>query len=89
MWGGGKWFASTAASRLLGGEADPGGSGVVPRSQLKRGIRSKDKGTVYATSPKRAVYPRFLTVNGTDYTDGGKGDLVYKSADGALLDLRH
>ena len=86
VWGGGNWFVSEAAQRLLGGGSE-GGSGVVPRSRLRKDIRFAEKGTVYATSPKKAVYPTLVIVNGTTYTDGGRGDLVYRSEADAVLDL--
>ena len=87
VWGGGSWFVSESAQRLLEGGSG-GGSGVVPRSRLRKDIKFADKGTVYATWPKKAVYPTLVTVNGTTYTGSEKGDLVYKSEGGAVLDLR-
>ena len=82
VWGGGSWFAGPAAARLLGG---PGGA--IPNSQLRRSIRSANKGTVYAASPRRAVYPTSMVVNGTNFTHGGEGDSRYRSKAGQVLDL--
>ena len=80
VWGGGKWFASPEAGRLLSG-----GSGVTPKRLLRRGIRSENKGTVYATEPTRSVFPTFIVVNGTKYTD--IGGMVYESESGIVLNL--
>ncbi|KAI4114648.1 MAG: hypothetical protein LQ345_004608 [Seirophora villosa] len=80
--GDGNWFANPRVSRLLGY-----GSGVRPRSRLRRDIRSERKGTVYARSPFRRVDPTIIEVNGSTYTYSGKGDLAYKDAFGKLLNL--
>ena len=40
VWCGGKWFVSDAAAKFLGG----GGSGVLPRSKLRRDMWSTSKG---------------------------------------------
>ena len=87
VWGGGRWFASESASRLLGVGTSTG-NGVTRKSTLKREIRSANKGTVYAMPPRRVVYPTFMVLNGTNYTDEGRGDLVYRSDSGTILDLR-
>ncbi|KAL8834376.1 MAG: hypothetical protein Q9170_003786 [Blastenia crenularia] len=71
-WGGGKWFASPAAQRLLAG-----GSSVVPRSRLRRNIRSVEKGDVYARSPPRSVLPDQVVWDGTLYTGNGSADAMY------------
>ncbi|KAI9703229.1 MAG: hypothetical protein M1836_007794 [Candelina mexicana] len=34
-----------------------------------------------------SVYPDIITIKGTNYTDGGLGNLIYKSANGELLNL--
>ena len=68
VWGGGKWFASPAAERLLGGKGHP---------SPKRDIRSRDKGTMYARPPKVMVVPTFININGTEYIDGGSGNHMY------------
>ncbi|KAL8734089.1 MAG: hypothetical protein Q9181_003318 [Wetmoreana brouardii] len=81
VWGGGRWFVSTAADRLLSG-----GSRSLSRKG-RRDIRSPEKGTVYARPPRRAVYPTFITVNGTEYSDGGAGNLIYTDETGKTLDL--
>lgn len=53
-----------------------GGRGVAPRSRLRKDIGFANKGIVYATSAKKAVYPTFVIVNGMTYTDAGTGDLL-------------
>lgn len=82
VWGGGKWFSSPAASRTLGYAA-----GISPRSRLRRDVRSEAKGTVHAGRPPRWIYPTVIRVNGTNYTDGGAGNLVYKDGAGVALNL--
>lgn len=79
VWGGGSWFASHGASS----------SRIIPRSLARRGIISALKGTYYWTTPPRWTWPTFVTVNGTEYTDSGTRSLIYKSAGGEILDLRH
>lgn len=61
-WGGGKWFSSPAASRLLGSAA-----GIGPKSMLRRDVRSRAKGKVYAGRPRRWIYPSYIDFNGTRY----------------------
>ncbi|KAL8702133.1 MAG: hypothetical protein Q9201_004567 [Fulgogasparrea decipioides] len=82
VWGGGKWFSSPSASRLLGYSV-----GVTPRSRLRRDVRSKLKGTVYAGRPPRWTYPAFIRVDGANYTHDGAGGLVYKDEAGSMLNL--
>ena len=77
MWGGGKWFANHGAST----------SSIIPRSTAKRNIISALKGTYYWTTPPRWTWPTFVTVNGTQYTDNGVGNLEYQSVTGETLDL--
>ena len=78
LWSGGNWFVSEAAQGQLGGGSG-GGSGVVLRSRLMKGIRLADKGILYATSPKKTVYLTFVTA---------RGEQVYSSEGGAVLELR-
>lgn len=80
VWGGGKWFASPAADRLLGGR-----SGL----NLRRDLRSAKKGDVYARPPRRVVYPTFITMNGTEYSsDEGAESFMYTNHDtGTKLNL--
>ena len=78
VWGGGSWFSGPAAARLLGGRA-----GAIPK--MRRSIRSASKGTVYALSPRRAVHPTSMVVNGTNFTHGGAGDFRYGSEAGEVL----
>lgn len=82
VWGGGHWFVSPSAAKLLSGEG-----GVIPTSQSRRDIRSKKEGAVYAMSPRRSIHPTFITVNGTKYTGSDAGALVYRSDAGDVLDL--
>ena len=75
---------SEAAARLLDVAVR---SGITPKSKSRRGIRSANKGNVLVGRPPRWIYPTFLSVNGTTYTDGGAGNLIYTSDGGAVLNL--
>ena len=75
VWGGGQWFANQA------------GASTLSQVHSKRGIVSANKGTAYITAPFRWQYPDLIAVNGTNYTDDGRGDLVYRSEDGMMLNL--
>lgn len=82
VWGGGKWFVSPAADRLLAG----GGKSVSRNG--RRDIRSPEKGTVYARSPRALVYPTFVTINGTEYSNEGMENLIYTdTTTGSILNL--
>ncbi|KAL8759596.1 MAG: hypothetical protein Q9199_000640 [Rusavskia elegans] len=83
VWGGGKWFASSAAEAALGRMT------IVPRGvRHRRDIRSSEKGQVYTQNPPRAVYP-VITINGTSYTFNEKlaGDGLYTNDAGEVLNL--
>ncbi|KAL8868388.1 MAG: hypothetical protein Q9174_005027 [Haloplaca sp. 1 TL-2023] len=82
VWGGGKWFSSPAASRILGYAP-----GVRPRSHLRRDIRSESKGQVYAGRPPRFVYPAIIKWNGKIYHDSGSVNQTYVDDNGITLDL--
>lgn len=60
---------------------------VKPTTPTKEGGKPENKGTVYATAPSLWRYPDFIMVNGTNYTDDGRGDLVYRNETGVILDL--
>ncbi|KAL8720695.1 MAG: hypothetical protein Q9225_002488 [Loekoesia sp. 1 TL-2023] len=80
VWGGGKWFASPAADRLLGGRGS---------WKLQRDLRSAAKGNVYARPPRKVIYPTFITINGTEYSsDEAAGNFMYTHHDtGTKLNL--
>lgn len=44
-------------------------------------------GTVYITDPPREKYADLISINGTDYTDDGRGDMVYRDERGRALDF--
>ena len=85
-WGGGTWFANQAARDMLA-RGGSGGfvSGPIPKVRSKRGIRSQEKGTIYAQGPQKWVWPDVVVVNGTEYKGGG-GGLLYES-EGKMLNL--
>lgn len=78
VWGGGRWFVSGAASRLLGGGQS------LPRGLLERGIRSEKKGEVYSRGPPRVVFPDGIEIGGKRFTGGGEIE-VYENSVGALV----
>ncbi|KAL8639929.1 MAG: hypothetical protein Q9228_003093 [Teloschistes exilis] len=82
VYGGGDWFSSPAASRILGSTTR-----ASPKSRLRRDIRSRNRGTVYAGPPRRWTYPTFISVDGLNYTDKGAGNLLYKDEFGQQLNL--
>jgi len=63
-WGGGTWFS---------GRAGPSQS---RQFHKKRGIVSENKGTAYLAAPSSWKFPDLITVNGPNYTDDSRGDLV-------------
>ena len=73
-----KWFASYEAEVLSGG-------GSVPST--KRGIRSSEKGVVYAGSPRRARYPDRIRINGTSYTTLSVKNALYSDEAGTAHNL--
>lgn len=74
-WGGGNWFISEKAKRLLPGRNMKG----------KRDVRSKKKGNVWARSPMRECFPKWIDVNGTRYEDEGAEGKVYKDGNRQVL----
>ncbi|KAL8802078.1 MAG: hypothetical protein Q9200_006708 [Gallowayella weberi] len=80
VWGGGQWFASAQAQKVLRVEWEG-------RRPAKRGIRSKEKGYLWARRPMREVFPRWIDINGTRYSDDGRGDLMYEDEAGSVLNL--
>ncbi|KAL8789510.1 MAG: hypothetical protein Q9213_001123 [Squamulea squamosa] len=80
VWGGGQWFGTAAVQQRY----RQGGL----KSKVKRGISSKDKGTVYAQPPPRWVYPDSVHVNGSEYMIVNSQDPpVYKDGGGRILNL--
>lgn len=73
--GGHKWSSHKVGISL---------SGSFPR---KRAIISQDTGIAFLNGPPRWRYPDLISANGTNYTDDSRGDLVYRSENGAVLDL--
>ena len=90
--GGGQYVTAKAGNSLLQQAAraalalQGGGSGG-QRRRVRRRIRSKDKGVVFAQPPPGSVWPDLVVVNGTSYTEEGAGSPVYRSEDGKVLDF--
>ena len=80
--GDGSWFSTPTASRVLGYN-----SGINPKSRLRRDIRAQRRGTVYAGSPRRRVYPSSIVVNGTTYSDNAAEGQKYRDMTGNVLNL--
>lgn len=92
VWGGGQWFAAGGGQ----GSINPvprsiiTGAGNRPpgrRNVRRRSIVSARKGTAYVQAPRKWRWPDSVTVNGTEYSNAGRGDLRYESADGTPLPL--
>ena len=83
-YGGGKWFTTPAAERLCGPATGRS------RRWLKgiRDIRSPLKGDLCIGPAPTWRYPELVVVNGSEYSDAGRGDLRYADAKGNVLDLR-
>lgn len=64
-------------------------AGVSTRSQIQKRSQHQwvQHGTAYITEPPRELYADLISVNGTDYTDDGRGDMVYRDEKGRTLDL--
>lgn len=79
VWGGGKWFSSPAASRLLGYDGNVG-------QKSRRGRNSQDnlEGMVYAGLPRYSVLPTYMDLNGTRYFAESGG---YTDEFGMVLNL--
>lgn len=77
VWGGGKWFSSPAASRVLG-----------HKSRLRRNSQPRLKGTVYTGRPHRWVFPTYIDMNGTRYFAQSGSDMPdYRDKSGAVLNF--
>ncbi|KAL8925543.1 MAG: hypothetical protein Q9208_003434 [Pyrenodesmia sp. 3 TL-2023] len=77
VWGGGQWFASESAQKRFGRS----------KPKERRVIRSALRGTAYIKPPARWVYPAYIVANGINYTHGDAVDLLYKAANGEVLNL--
>lgn len=75
VWDGGQWLSRRVRSEFSG------------KFKRKRRIISGEKGTAYMTSLSRRRYPDLFAVNGTDYSDHCRGDLVYRIDGGEVLNV--
>ena len=83
--GGEKWFKLGLVSLSFGGlNLGAGGSG---NRRRRRGIVLATTGQIYVEAPPTWTYPQVVNVNGTDFSDGGKGNLFYTNAAGEVLNL--
>ncbi|KAL8711321.1 MAG: hypothetical protein Q9220_004218 [cf. Caloplaca sp. 1 TL-2023] len=84
VWGGGKWFADSAAQKAFGKRSNTSSlEGVKVR---RRGIRS-EVGKVVARPPMMGRYPTLVEIDGKRYSDGGAGDLMYVDDAGLVFNL--
>jgi len=81
--GGGKWFTTPTAERVCGTAA----GGQTPKTKSRRDIRSPLKGDLCIGPAPRSRYPELMKINGTEYSDGGRGNLRYADAAGNVLNL--
>ena len=84
--GGGQYVAKQAGNSLLA-QAAQAALALHGGKNRRRGIRSKDKGVVFAQPPPVAVWPDLIMVNGKNYTEESIGSSKYVSEDGSVLDL--
>ncbi|KAL8911112.1 MAG: hypothetical protein Q9171_003650 [Xanthocarpia ochracea] len=83
VWGGGKWFASSAAEKLLERE-----SSIINRKRnVPRGIRSAKKGNIYARPPHRGRFPTLIHINGTRYSQTDTGTFLFADDVGNQMNL--
>ncbi|KAL8782559.1 MAG: hypothetical protein Q9213_005284 [Squamulea squamosa] len=88
VWGGGQWFANQAGyPRGVSGFMVERQNHGPPGPQISRSRSMLRGGTFYATPPSKGRYIDWVTINGTNYTHEGEGDLTYKNAAGRVLDL--
>lgn len=78
--GGAAWFANEGARARWG-------SGVKPRSQRRRDIRSAEKGKLWARSPPRVVFPDVVEIGGEVYRGNGSGDMMFTDSRGGKVNL--
>ncbi|KAL8899755.1 MAG: hypothetical protein Q9192_001421 [Flavoplaca navasiana] len=82
-WGGGKWFATPAAQRLLGRRD----SSITRRTIAPRSIRSANEGDVYARPPVKGRFPTRIEIDGIEYSH--TGTLMYADGAGNRINLTH
>ena len=68
IWDKGSWYASEAASSYINSL----------KLDLRRDVRSPDKGQVYAMPPPRVAFPDRVGINGTNYTAVAESPFMYK-----------
>ena len=89
--GGGQYVTNKAGNRLLQQAARAAlalhGGGSGGQRRRRRGIRSKDKGVVFAQPPPGSVWPDLVVVNETTFTEESTGSPIYRSEDGKVLDF--
>lgn len=84
VWGGGKWFSKRAALMGLGvseglRRREEGGS-------ARRIVRGQ-QGRAFVQGPSRWRWPDIIVLNGTSYQSVGADGLVYRSSEGAELNI--
>ncbi|KAI4278939.1 MAG: hypothetical protein LQ337_000641 [Flavoplaca oasis] len=82
-WGGGKWFATPAAQRLLGRRD----SSITRRRIAPRGIRSANDGDVYARPPLKGRFPTRIEIDGIKYSH--TGTFMYADSARNQINLTH
>ncbi|KAL8771266.1 MAG: hypothetical protein Q9209_003171 [Squamulea sp. 1 TL-2023] len=88
VWGGGHWFANQAGyPRGVSGFMVQRQNYEPPGPQISRSRSVLRGGNFYATMPSKGRYIDWVTINGTNYTHNGEGDLFYTNAAGRVLDL--
>lgn len=88
--GGGKYVSKSAGSSLLQRmmSAQSGLQGSAGLGMRRRGIRSPDKGVVFAQPPPSAIWPDVVFFNGTEWVQEHEGSSIYTNKAGQVLDFQ-
>lgn len=62
VWGGGRWFTNPAAEQMVA----EGQSNLIPMI-MPTDVRSAEKGNMYARSLVEVAYPKYITIDETEY----------------------
>ena len=72
----------------MAGLGEAVGSGLIGFLRWCSETEVTRRGDSSGDGPAGWVYPDVITVNGTNYTDEWRGDMVYRDKNGNMLDLK-
>lgn len=93
VWDSGKWFKDQVqyAPMFVGSGGSKRSlkrdSTILPGPQISKNKSMFKGGTFYASQTQKGRYVDWITINGTNFTDGGRGNLKYTNVAGLTLDL--